>query len=295
MKQKIIALGFFDGVHFGHGALLKRTREIADRFGMEACALTFDTHPDELVFGSKVPLLNTLEERKWLMQKLYGIDEMLVVHFDRETMQQPWQEFIVQTLIGKYHAAHVVCGHDFRFGAKGEGTPQKLSEFCKRFSIGCDCVGEVQIDGCTVSSTAIRSFLENGQTEQAVRFLAHPHLITGTVVDGRKLGRTIGVPTANIAVAEGVLIPRFGVYAAKAFFDGEEHIAVVNIGRRPTVNGDHVTVEPWILDFEGDLYGKELRLELYAFLRPEKKFESLLELKSEVLKNAEQAKTYFNM
>lgn len=295
MKQRIIALGFFDGVHFAHGALLKKTREIADRLGLQACALTFDTHPDELVRGRKMPLINTLAERKWLMQTLYGIDEMLVLHFDRATMQQPWQEFITHTLVETYHAVHVVCGHDFRFGAKGEGTPQKLSDFCKELSIGCDCINEVQIDGNTVSSTAIRSLLENGEMEQAVRFLAHPHLITGTVVCGQKLGRTIGIPTANVAVADGILIPKFGVYAAKVYFDDAEHIAVVNIGRRPTVHGENVTVEPWILDFDGDLYGENLRLELSAFLREERKFESLDELRNEVLKNAEQTKAYFNM
>lgn len=289
MKQRIIALGFFDGVHLGHGALLSLARKIADERGLCAAALSFDIHPDELVWGKKIKLINTLQERKTLMQRLYGIDEMLVLHFDRRTMQQPWQDFVTQTLIDEYHAAHVVCGHDFRFGAKGEGTPEKLAAMCEHYGIGCSCVGEVKLDNMTVSSTAIRSFLDAGEVERAVRFLGHPHWITGRVVDGKKLGRTIGIPTANMAVSEDILLPRHGVYAAKT--DG--HIAVVNIGRRPTVEGQTVTVEPWILDFDGDLYGKELRLELSAFLRPERKFSSLQELKDEILCNADQARAHF--
>lgn len=295
MKQRVIALGYFDGVHIGHGALLKKTREIANRLGLSASALTFDTHPDELVRGDRICLLGTVAERQWLMQTIYGMDEMIVLHFDYETMRQPWQEFVEKTLIETYHAAHVVCGYDFRFGAKGEGNAHKLAELCAQHGVGCDCVAQVQLDGVTVSSTVIRSFLEQGELEKAVKFYGHPHLISGTVVDGRKLGRTIGIPTANLAMAEGVIVPKFGVYAAKVYFDGAEHIAVVNIGKRPTVNGHSVTVEPWILDFEGDLYGKNLHLELYAYLREEKKFESLDELKLEIQKNAEQTKAYFNM
>ena len=128
---------------------------------------------------------------------------------------------------------------------------------------------------------------------QAVRFLGHPHMITGTVVAGRQLGRTIGVPTANIQLPAGVVCPKFGVYACKAVVDGQEHLAVTNIGNRPTVGGHHVTVEPWLLDFEGDLYGKELTLLFYEFLRPEKKFDSLGQLQAEIQKNAQKVRKIF--
>lgn len=287
MEQCVLALGFFDGVHLGHGGLLKKTREVADRLGLPAAALTFDTHPDTLVFGAKVPLLNTPEERKYLMQSLYGIDEVLTLHFDRATMEQPWQEFIRETLVQKYRAAHVVCGHDYRFGAGGRGTPEKLAEECARLGLGFDCIPEIRMEGQTVSSTLIRSLLESGETAKAVRFLGHPHILTGIVISGRRLGRTLGIPTANLSVPEGILVPKFGVYAARAVFDGQTRPAVVNIGVRPTVDGHTVTVEPWILDFDGDLYGHSLRLELTDFLRPEQKFASLEALKAEVLRNAE--------
>lgn len=293
MKRRVIALGFFDGVHIGHAALLKKARQLADDMHLTACALTFDTHPDELVKGIRLPLLNTLSERRWLMQSLFGMDEMLVLQFDRNRMHQHWQDFVTRTLIEEYCAAYVVCGHDFRFGARGEGDPTRLAEKCRQLGVGCECIAEVKLDGETVSSTRIRGLLDNGETEKAVALLGHPHIFIGKVIDGRKLGRTLGIPTANLSVDRGVLIPKYGVYAAKACFDDTEHLAVVNIGMRPTVSGQHVTLEPWILDFDGDLYGKELRLELYAFLRAEKRFDSLEALRAQILRNAEQTRAYF--
>lgn len=289
----ILALGFFDGVHLGHGGLLRRVRALADQTGLTAAALTFDVHPDILVLRREVPLLNTAHDRAYLMQTLYGIEELRILHFDRAVMEQPWQTFVKETLLGVHGAAHVVCGHDFRFGARGEGDARKLRELCQTLDVGCDCIPEICIDGQTVSSTRIRALLERGEMEQAVRFFGHPHILTGTVVGGRRIGRTLGIPTANVALPEGILVPKFGVYAAKAYFDGEERMAVVNIGVRPTFHGSGVTVEPWLLDFDGDLYGHELRLEFYKFLRPEQKFPTLEALKSEILRNAEQTRRQF--
>lgn len=290
MNKCVLALGFFDGVHLGHGALLRRTRELADTLRLPAAALTFDVHPAELVSGQHVALLNTPRERETLMREAYGVDEVITLHFDRETMTQPWQDFLRDTVVGRFGAAHVVCGEDFRFGAGGRGTAALLSEACARRGVGCDCIAQVCMDGAPISSTRIRALLERGETAAAVRLLGHPHLLTGTVTEGRKIGRTLGIPTANLVLSEGVLVPRFGVYAANAVFDGQTRRAVVNIGTRPTVNGRNVTVEPWLLDFDGDLYGHELRLELFDFLRPERRFSSLEELKAEILRNAEQVR-----
>ena len=290
MNKCVLALGFFDGVHLGHGALLRRTRKLAAALHLPAAALTFDTHPAELVSGQRVALLNTPREREALMRELYGIDEVLTLHFDRATMAQPWQSFVRDTVCGRFGAVHTVCGEDFRFGAGGRGTAALLKEECERRNVGCDCIAQVRMDGAVISSTRIRALLERGETAAAVRLLGHPHLLTGTVTDGKKIGRTLGIPTANLVLQNGILVPKFGVYAANAVFDGQTRRAVVNIGTRPTVNGRNVTVEPWILDFDGDLYGHELRLDLTDFLRPERKFDSLEELKAEILRNAEQVR-----
>ncbi len=293
MERRVIALGFFDGVHLGHGALLERTAALGKEYGVSTAALTFDIHPDELVRGETVLLLNSQEEREALVRSLYGIDELLTVHFDHQRMEQPWVDFAEQTLIGEYGGIHLVCGYDFRFGARGTGNAVLLKEYCNQRGLGCDCIPQISIGGEAVSSTRIRRLLAEGRMDEAVTLLGHPHLIRGTVVEGRKLGRTIGIPTANVDPGENRLLPRCGVYAAKAYYEDQCRLAVVNIGSRPTVGGHRVTVEPWILDFDGDLYGKELTLELYTFLREEKKFESLEDLRKEILRNADRTRHFF--
>lgn len=294
MERRVIALGFFDGVHLGHGALLERTAALGKEYGVPTAALTFDIHPDELVRGETVLLLNSRQEREHLVKTLYGLDELLTLHFDRQRMEQPWEDFVESTLLGEYGAIHLVCGYDFRFGARGVGNAMLLKDYCTRRGIGCDCIPQISIGGEAVSSTRIRRLLGEGRMDEAVTLLGHPHLIRGTVVEGRKLGRTIGIPTANVDPGENRLMPRNGVYAAKAYFGDQCRPAVVNIGNRPTVGGHRVTVEPWILDFDGDLYGKELALELYTFLRPERTFEDLEALRQEILRNGEQTRQYFH-
>ena len=293
MKEKTIyALGIFDGVHAGHGALLKACRVLADEKGCKAGVVTFTGHPDTLVLGKSPSLINSPEDRKRLLRERFSVDTVIALPFDRQLMTMPWQDFF-RLLVDQYGAAGLVCGHDFRFGNKGEGNGQRLMEACAGEGICCAVIPEQKIDGITVSSTHIRQLLENGEMAQAVRFLGHPHEITGTVVYGRRLGRTIGIPTANIRLSEGVVCPKHGVYACKAVVDGREYSAVTNIGNRPTVGGHHVTVEAWLLDFEGDLYGKELRLLFHAFLRPEEKFDSLAQLQAEIQKNAQQVRKIF--
>ncbi len=290
MRKRVIALGFFDGVHLGHGALLRRTRERAREYGVTAAALTFDRHPDELVYGISVPLLNTSAERERLIGELYGIEELLTLHFDTARMEQPWEDFVIHTLVEEFHAIHVVCGYDFRFGARGHGNAQRLAELCKTLGVGCDCIPAVTMGGEVVSSTRIRELLQGGKTEEAVELLGHAHLLSGKVVSGRGLGRTIGIPTANVRLEEGILLPCKGVYSALTTVEGKNYMTVVNIGSRPTVEGKHTTIEPWILDYVGDLYGKELTLELYSYLREERRFESLEALQGEIRRNAQQTR-----
>ena len=293
MQKYVIALGFFDGVHLGHGALLRRTTELAGQLGMTPAALTLDRHPSALFSAAPTKLLTTPEERADLMRALYGIETLFVLPFDAHTGAMPWEEFVEQTLVGQFHAGCLVFGQDYRFGAGGAGTPELLKEKCAALGLGFACVPEVCLDGEKVSSTRIRAALEAGDMAQADRLLGHPHLLRGEVVSGQHLGRTLGIPTANLQLSPELLLPRFGVYAAKAYFDGEERMAVVNIGRRPTVDGETVTVEPWILDFDGDLYGHTLTLALYDFLRPEQKFPSLEALAATIRQNAEQTRAFF--
>lgn len=289
--KTIYALGFFDGVHVGHQALLKACRSMADTTGCKAGVLTFIGHPDTLVLGTTPPLINTPADRKNLLRQFH-MDSVLELPFDRAMMEMPWQDFF-RMLTDKYHAAGIVCGHDFRFGFHGEGSAQTLIRCCREIRIPCQVIPEQKMDGITLSSTYIRSQLECGDMETAVKFLGHPHLLTGTVISGRKIGRTLGIPTANLALPEGIVQLKFGVYACKVEIAGREYCAVTNVGTRPTVDGHRITVEPWILDFDGDLYGQEITLRFYRFLRPEQKFPGLPQLKAEIEKNAEQVRKYF--
>ena len=290
-QKQIIALGFFDGVHLGHHALLRECRNMADRLGCGAAAVTFGTHPDALVFGKAPRLLNTAQDRKRLLLSS-GMDHVIVLPFDKTMMTMPWQSFF-RLLVNKYQAAGLVCGHDFRFGSRGAGTPQLLQLACEKEGIPCTVIPEQKLDDITVSSTYIRTLVEAGEMENAARFLGHPHMFTGYVVPGQHLGRTIGVPTANLCLPKDLAQPHRGVYACRAMVEGNAYLAVTNVGCRPTVSGENLTVEPWILDFEGDLYGKEITLEFHKFLRPERKFDSLEELRTEIRKNAEETKEFF--
>ena len=286
----IFALGFFDGVHLGHQALLTACKQLAERNGCTAGAVTFASHPDAVVTGDTPPLINTVEERQRLLMG-FGIRDILVLPFDEKLRSMPWRDFL-EDLMQK-GAAGFVCGEDFHFGFRGEGNAEALAAFCRERGLPWAVVPEQRRNGVRISSSHIRSLLEEGQMEQAVGFLGHPHVLSGEVISGRRLGRSLGVPTANILIPEGVVQLRHGVYACKAVAEGKEYLAVTNIGSRPTVGGHRVTVEPWLLDFEGDLYGKRIALSFYAFLRPEKKFDTLEELKAEIQKNAAQTRKIF--
>lgn len=289
---RVIALGFFDGVHLGHASLLEMARKRASELGLRPAVMSFDLHPDNLVAGAKVSLINSAADREEILSRCFGIDDVILAHFDEHLMHMPWDVFIEEYLVRQLGARHLVCGYDFHFGDKGAGNPQRLREKCRALGIGCDVLPQVTLDGVTVSSTYIRTLLQNGDMQEAMRFLGHPHCLSGTVVHGRQLGRTIGVPTANLLIPDGVLTPAFGVYATKvALPDGQEKLAVTNVGVRPTVGESTlVTVEPWILDFEGDLYGQHIRVDFYHRLRGEKRFDGLAALQQEIFSNAEETR-----
>ena len=293
--KRVIALGFFDGIHIGHAALLRQTKKRAAEIGAIPSALSFDVHPDTLVFQKEVPLINSAAGRADLIRRLFGIDSVIFIHFDKTVMQMPWQDF-VQTLVTEMDAAWVVVGHDFRFGWKGEGTAQRLKSYCAEHGLGCDIIPAVKLDGQIVSSTYIRELIAAGDMETANRYLGHPHVLVDTVHYGYRLGTKMGTPTINMRFPDGVIVPRFGVYAAKVFLeDGSEHMAVTNVGVRPTVSGENrVSVESFILDFSGNLYDHKVRVEFHAFLRPEQKFDGVDALKAQILKDAEATRAYFS-
>ena len=289
-NKRIFALGFFDGVHRGHQALLSECVRLAKAMDCETAAITFERHPQSLFRTDTPPLLTTLEDRFRLLLR-YGIDHVYPFPVTAEVLGKHWEDFLLELL--EYGAAGFVCGHDFRFGSRGAGSAEKLRQFCRERRLPCVVVPEQTMDGVRISSTYIRRQIEEGDMATAVRFLGHGHMLTGTVVTGRKLGHKLGFPTANIELPENVIVPRHGVYACRAYVGPKSWMAVCNVGSRPTVQGHQIRTETWLLDFEGDLYGKAVTLEFLYFLRPERRFGSLEELKTQVLLDAENTRNFF--
>lgn len=289
MNKTICALGFFDGVHIGHAALLAVCRELAAGGKAQSAVVTFAHHPDTLVLGTTPGLINTASDRERLLRRDFGMDLVVTLPFDEAMRAMAWEDFL-NMLRREYGAAGFVCGADFRFGSRGLGTASLLADYCAREGLSCRVVPEQTMDGIRVSSTYIRQLLESGDMAAAVRFLGHPHILSGQVVHGQQLGRRLGIPTANLTLPPELAPPKFGVYACRVWIHGQRYLAVTNIGTRPTVHGHSVTVEPWILDYSGDLYGREITLEFYDFLRPEKAFPDLEALQAEIRRNADETR-----
>ena len=289
-NKRIFALGFFDGVHLGHQALLTECVRLARAVDAEPAAITFECHPQSLFRSDVPPLLTTLTDRFRLLMR-YGIDRVYPFSVTKEVMGKQWRDFLEELM--EKGAAGFVCGDDFRFGRGGAGNARMLREFCRERKLPCVLVPEQTLNGVRISSSYIRRQIETGDMATAVRFLGHGHMLTGTVVTGRKLGRKLGFPTANITLPAGVIVPRHGVYACRAFVGEQSYMAVCNVGSGPTVQGHQIRTETWLLDLDGDLYGKDVTLEFLWFLRAEQKFESLDALKAAVLKDAENTRKFF--
>ena len=289
-NKRIFALGFFDGVHLGHQALLVECVRLAEQMDAQTAAITFENHPQSLFCADVPPLLTTLADRVRLLGR-YGMEEVIAYPVTEAVMGMHWEDFLRELL--DRGAVGFVCGDDFRFGSRGAGNAQKLKEFCQEHKLPCIIVPEQTLEGVRISSSYIRRQIETGDMATAVRFLGHGHTLTGTVVTGRKLGHKLGFPTANIELPEGVITPRHGVYACRAFVGEKSYMAVCNVGSRPTVEGHQVRTETWLLDFSGDLYGQRVTLEFLWFLRPEQRFESLEILRQAVLHDAENTRKFF--
>lgn len=292
--KRAIALGFFDGVHVGHAALLNVTKKRAREIGATPSVLSFDVHPDKLVFGKDVPLINSTIGREDIIRRLFGIDNVVFIHFSRYVMQMPWQDFAA-SVIEELNVGWIVVGYDFCFGYKGEGTAERLKDYCRERGIGCDIIPAVTLDGEKVSSTRIRELIAEGDIAEANRRLGHPHVLTDTVHSGYHIGTALGAPTINMRFPEGVVVPKHGVYATQVCLeDGSRYTAVTNVGVRPTAGtGNEVTVESHLLDYSGNLYGRQARVEFFGFIREERKFASFAELSAQIREDARSAKEFF--
>ena len=233
--MRVIALGFFDGAHKGHARLFEKTRQRAGEMGASPSVITYSAHPSSVLSETPKKLINTAAERMYLIRSVYGIEDIIVKDFTPEFAALSAEEFVRNLLISECGAVSVVAGYDFRFGKNGEGNAETLLSLCEKYKIGCDIEEEVRVGGVKASSTLIRELIASGDVEEAERFLGHKHTIIGKVAHGRKLGSKIGFPTVNIPFDENVVVPKFGVYAARVRTGEQVFRAVANIGVRPTV------------------------------------------------------------
>ena len=269
----IYALGFFDGVHQGHQAILQGARQLAARHGLRAGVFTYENHPQAVVGGGAPPLLTSAQERRQIFAA-QGMERIVMIPFDRQFAGQSPEQF-VQALVDQYQCAGLCCGENFHFGAKAAGDSRLLEQICAQKGLAAQTVSPVLCRGKTVSSTLIRTLLREGEVEQARECLGRPFSLAGPVKHGDGRGRTLGLPTINIQPTEGALLPAVGVYAAWVQLeDGSLLPGVTNIGLRPTFRTNSgPTVETNLVGFQGDLYGQKVRLWLCHYLRGERKFE----------------------
>lgn len=288
----VLVLGMFDGVHRGHQALLMAGLALAQREHLPLHVCTFEPHPLRVLRPDSAPsLLTTLTERAQLMAG-FGVDGLCVTSFTRAMANQPAEDFMAD-MAAIYQPRHVVCGFNFNFGRGGEGSGESLRRFGEAHGFGVTVVPEVTIGGATVSSTRIRGLLQKGDMREATRLLGHAYTLSGRVMDGKHIGRTMGYPTANVDIPAGKVLPAYGVYACWLFVEEKVYPAVVNVGRHPTLPEGNVTVEAYALDACLMLYGKKVRLAFLNYQRPERRFETVEDLKRQITQDAEDARAYF--
>lgn len=288
----VLTVGTFDGVHEGHKVLIKSVVERAEELSARSVIVTFDPHPRDIINpGSDgIKLLSTLSERCELLADL-GIDEMIVIPFDRDFSLLSSEEFIRDIIFEKIGVKEFIIGYDHQFGKDREGTIETVRSLGKKLGFRANVITRQEVENQTVSSTSIRKALqEEGNIEKATKFLGRYYILHGTVVHGEKRGGKIGFPTANIHTDQAKkIIPKIGVYAVWIRVDQSYHPAMMNVGKRPTFDGDDITMEVNIFDFDENIYGKEVHTQFVKRLRNEKKFSGIEELKKQLEKDRAEA------
>ena len=292
----MVALGNFDGVHLGHQAVLRRAVEEGRKRGERVVAATFDPHPRAVLGPGGAPkLLTTLELRREALMR-YGADEVRAIRFDEELSKKSPEEFVRGVLIEEIGASAVVVGENFRFGHKAAGEFGDLERLMR--SLGGEAYG-VPIRSCGgakggISSTRIRNLISAGEVEEAGQLLGRPYVVRGEVVAGDRRGRSIGFPTANVLQDAAQVIPARGVYAGFVYTGEEAHAACTNVGVAPTFERGESRVEAYLIDFEGDLYGRIVDVSFVRRIRPEKRFSGVEELKAQIARDVDEARRITN-
>jgi riboflavin kinase/FMN adenylyltransferase len=292
--KSIVTIGTFDGVHLGHKKILEKVIHNASLCNCESLILTFFPHPRMILQDlSVVKLLNTVEEKSELLENL-GIDNLIIHPFDYEFSRLTAEEFVKTVLVDKFKVQKIIIGHDHRFGRNRTADINDLILFGKEFGFEVEQITAEEINDIAISSTKIRTAIQEGNITIANNYLGYKYFFSGNIVKGKQLGRTIGFPTANIVIEDiHKLIPKNGVYVVKVFLETIFYHGVMNIGTRPTINGDDQTIEVHLFDFNEDIYDKKIKVEVHEFIRDERKFESFEALKIQIQEDKEIGIDYF--
>lgn len=284
LKNAVVTIGTFDGVHIGHRKIISGIKELAETTGGETVLLTFFPHPRMILHpeDESIKLINTINEKAGLLEEL-GIDHLIITPFSRDFSNQTAEEYILDVLVNKIGTKKIVIGYDHRFGKDRHGGLEDLLRLGPVYGFDVVEIPEQDINEVAISSTRVRTALLNGEIELANTFLGYPFFITGKVVRGDQIGRKIGYPTANIVIEEKYkLIPADGIFAVKATIGFIDYKGMAYIGSRPTMNGLNRNIEVNIFDFDEEIYNQQIRMEFYNFVRDDMKFSSLDELKAQI-------------
>ncbi|MAC86909.1 MAG: riboflavin biosynthesis protein RibF [Gammaproteobacteria bacterium] len=294
-EKTIVTIGTFDGIHIGHQKILKDLIKTAKKEGKKSVLLTFFPHPRMVLQkDNKILLLNTIEEKSGLLEKM-GLDYLIIHPFSKEFSRLTALDFVRDILVNKLNTSRLIIGYDHHFGKNREGNIHQLKEYSLLYDFKVEEIPAQDIDDVSVSSTKIRTALKEGNLKTANNYLGYHYMLNGTVVSGKKLGGTIGFPTANLEIKEPYkLIPKTGVYIIKTHINTVLYTGIMNIGFNPTVLGKYQTIEAHLFDFSEDLYGKEVMIEFIYFLREEHKFESIEELVVQLNIDKENAISYLS-
>ncbi len=292
-EKTFVTIGTFDGVHFGHQKILEKLVSEAKNAGKKSVLLTFFPHPRMVLQkDATIELINTIDERAKLLEKT-GLDYLIIHPFSKKFSRTTALEFVRDILVNTFNISKLIIGYDHHFGKNREGNIEQLTEYSHLYDFTVEEIPAQDIDDVSVSSTKIRRALHAGNLKTANNYLGYNFLLNGKVVNGKKLGGKIGFPTANLDVKETYkLIPKTGVYVVKSTIDSKTIFGMMNIGNRPTVNGNHQTIEVHFFDFNDNLYDKNLTIELIYFLRDEHKFDSIDHLILQLKKDEETARVY---
>ncbi|MEB3003816.1 bifunctional riboflavin kinase/FAD synthetase [Capnocytophaga sp. G2] len=293
-KESTLTIGTFDGIHIGHQRIIAQVVDTARQRHLIPTVLTFFPHP-RMVLNPSAPiaLIQTIEERANLLEK-YGIEQLVIQPFDKEFASLTAEDYVKEVLVKKLKAKVIIIGYDHRFGKNRSAGIEELKAFGEQYHFEVIEIPVQEVDSLSVSSTKIRNALNQGNIEQATHYLGYPFSLSGKVVHGQKIGRTLGYPTANIQVANThKLIPKIGVYAVYSIIEGEKIYGMLSIGKNPTIEGKGESIEVYFFDFDKDLYEKEIRVYFVAFLREEVKFHSLEALKTQLKMDESIARQYF--